>query len=62
MLRLGDQKMNVLGHDNVSVDAKAKAAAHALKGVLKDSSARVGREQGTAVITAEVTKWLCLVF
>jgi len=45
--------MNVLGHDDVSVDAKAEAAAHALKGVFKDSSARVGREQETAVITTE---------
>jgi hypothetical protein len=32
---------------------KAEAAAHALKGVLKDSSAPVGREQGTAVVTTE---------
>jgi hypothetical protein len=45
--------MNVLGHDEVSVDAKAEAVAHALKGVLKDSSARVGREQGMAVITTK---------
>jgi hypothetical protein len=45
--------MNVLGHDDLSVEAKAEAAAHALKGVLKDSSARVGREQRTAVITTK---------
>jgi hypothetical protein len=43
----------VLGHDDVSVDAKAEAVAHALKGVLKDSSARVGREQGMVVITTK---------
>jgi hypothetical protein len=52
-LGLADQKVNVLGHDDVSVDAKAEAAAHALKGVLKDVSARVVREQGTAVIRRE---------
>ena len=43
----------MLGHDDVSIDAKAEAAAHALKGVLKNSSARVRREQGTVVITTE---------
>jgi hypothetical protein len=48
-----NQKVNVLGHHDVAVDAKAEGAAHALRGVLKDSSARVGREQGTAVITTE---------
>jgi hypothetical protein len=42
-----------LGHHDVSVDAKAEAAAHALKGVLKDSSAHVGSEQETGVITTE---------
>ena len=52
-LGFADQKVNVLGHHDVSIDAKAKAAAHALKCVLKDSSARVGREQRTAVITTE---------
>ena len=48
---IANVKVNVLGHHDVSRDAKAKAAAHALKGVLKDSSARVGREQRTAMIT-----------
>src|SRR5207245_1882880 len=48
-----DQKMNVLRHHDVSVDAKAEAAAHALKGVLKHLSAHVVREQGTAVITTK---------
>ena len=43
----------MLGHHDVFVDAKAEAAAHALKGVFKDWSARVVREQGTAVITTE---------
>ena len=43
----------MLRHHNVAVDAKAEVAAHALKGVLKDSSAGVGREQGTAVITTK---------
>jgi hypothetical protein len=45
--------MNVLGHYDVCVDAKAEAAAHALQSVLKDLPARVRREQETAVITAE---------
>jgi hypothetical protein len=35
-LGLADEKVNVFVHDDVSVDAKAEAAAHALKGVLKD--------------------------
>jgi hypothetical protein len=35
-LGLADEKMNVFGHDHVSVDAEAKVAAHVLKGVLKD--------------------------
>jgi hypothetical protein len=52
-LGLADQKVNVLGHDDVSVDAKTEVAAHTLQGVLKDSSARVRREQGRAVITTE---------
>jgi hypothetical protein len=52
-LRLADEKVNVLRHDDVSVYAKAEAAAHVLQGVLKDSSASVGREQGTAMITTE---------
>jgi hypothetical protein len=42
-----------LGLEDVSVDAKAQPASHALKGVFKDSSACVGPEQGTAVITTE---------
>ena len=45
--------MNVLGHHDVAVDARAEVGAHALQSVLKDSSPRVGREQGTAVITTE---------
>ena len=45
--------MNVLGHHDVSVDAKAEAAAHTLKRVLKDSSALVRREQWTPVITTK---------
>ena len=36
--RVADQKVNVLRHDDIYVDAKAKAAAHGLEGVLKDSS------------------------
>jgi hypothetical protein len=43
----------VFMHHDVSVDAKAEGATHALKGVLKDSSVRVGREQRTAVITTK---------
>jgi hypothetical protein len=43
--------VNVLGHHDISLDAKAEAAAHTLKGVLKESSARVGHEKGTALIT-----------
>jgi hypothetical protein len=45
--------VDVLGHDDVAVDAEAEVAAHALKGVFKDSSAGVGRELGTAMITTE---------
>ena len=48
-----DEKVNVLRHDDISVDAKAEAAAHALQGVLKDSSARISSEQGATMITAE---------
>jgi hypothetical protein len=43
----------VLRHHDVSIDAEAEAAAHALEPALKDSSARVGRKEGTAVITTE---------
>ncbi len=43
----------MLRHHDVSIDAKAETAAHALKCVLKDSSARIGREQRTAVIARE---------
>ena len=45
--------MNVLGHHDVTVDAKPEAAAHALKRVLKDSSAFVRREQWAAVIATK---------
>ena len=50
---LAEEKVNVLGHHDVCVDAKVEVAAHALKGVLKYSSACVGREQGTALIARE---------
>jgi len=43
----------VLRHYYVSVDAKPEVASHALKGVLKNSSARIGYEERTAVITTE---------
>jgi hypothetical protein len=46
-------RANGIGHDDVSVDAEAEVAAHALQGVFKDSSARVDRERGIAVTTAE---------
>ena len=59
---LAEEKVNVLGHHDVCVDAKVEVAAHALKGVLKDSSACVGREQGTALKQEKVTKWLCPVW
>jgi hypothetical protein len=40
-----DQKANVLGHHDVCIDAKAEAAAPALKGVLKDLTAHFRRDQ-----------------
>jgi BarA-like signal transduction histidine kinase len=43
----------VLGHHDISIHAKAEAAAHALERALKDSSARVGYKERTAVITTE---------
>ena len=43
----------MLRHDDVSVNAKVEVAAHAFKGVFKDSTVGVSGEQGTAVITAE---------
>jgi len=49
--RLADQKMDVFRHDNVSIDAHAETAAHALKRALKHLSARVIREEGIAVVT-----------
>lgn len=52
-LRFAEKKVNMLRHHNICVDAKAKVASHAFKGVLKDSSARFGGEQGTAMITAK---------
>jgi len=51
--RLAYQKMNMLRHDDVRVDAQAKVAAHALQGGLEGLSTCVGCEQRTAVITAE---------
>jgi hypothetical protein len=48
--------MNVLGHHDVSVDAKAEAAAHTLQRALKDSPAFVRRKQWMAVIATECYK------
>jgi hypothetical protein len=50
-LGLADEKMNVLGHGDLSVDAEA-GAAHALKGVLK-TRRLASVVKGTAVITME---------
>jgi hypothetical protein len=51
--RLAYQKVDVFRHDNVSIDAHAETAAHALKSALKHLSTRVIREQGAAVVTAK---------
>lgn len=50
---LADKQMDMFRHHDVSVDTKTEVAADALKGVLKDQSVRVGREQRATVITAE---------
>ena len=41
--------MNVFRHDDVGVNAEAEVAAHSLEGIFEGLSARVGREQRTAV-------------
>jgi hypothetical protein len=46
----------VFKHHDVSVDAKAEFAAHALQRILEDSTALVCREQGTTVITTKSYK------
>jgi hypothetical protein len=51
--RFADQKVDVFRHDNVSIDAHAETAAHALKRALKHLSARAIREEGMAVVTTE---------
>ena len=43
----------MLRHHDISIDAEAEAAAHALERALKDSSVRVGRKERMAVITTE---------
>lgn len=43
----------MLRHYDISIDAEAEAAAHALERALKDSSARVGHKQRMAMITTE---------
>lgn len=43
----------MIGHHDISVDAKLETVAHTLKGVLKDASTGVGGEQGAAMVTAE---------
>jgi hypothetical protein len=45
--------MDVFKHHDVSVDAKAEFAAHALQSILEGSTARVSREQAATVITTK---------
>jgi hypothetical protein len=52
-VRLADEKMNVLGHDNIAIDAKAECDAHAFESVFKDSAAGIGREQTAAMVTTK---------
>ena len=48
--------MNVLGHDNISVNAKLEASSDAFHSNFEDSAAFCGSEQETAVIAAESYK------
>jgi hypothetical protein len=55
-LRFVDQKMNVLGHDNISINAKPEASPYTFQRYFEDSAAFCGSEQEAAVIAAESYK------
>src|SRR5579863_2354241 len=52
-LWFAQQKVDVLRHNHVSIDAKSKLPPDALQCSCEHSAARVCRQKGTAVITAE---------
>ena len=52
-LRLAEQQVNVFGHDDIAVDAKSEAEAHALQRVLENLSGDGCRERGPTMVTAE---------
>lgn len=49
----GDQKMDVLGHDDVAEDAEAVAQARAFERVLEEGACRVRPEEWSPLETAE---------
>ncbi len=55
-LRLADQKMNVFRHDNIPVQAKPEASAHALQSRFEGSFCQIVCEQRLTMVAGEGNK------